>query len=414
MDTGWSTALSFGLGVGVAACGGATSADHGHPTDAAAPPQAAAGKLLVQEWGTYTSVQASDGHTLTGVHHVDEGLPSWVHRRNFTDPSNYYFEQLPEEPLQQLETPVLYFWSPSPQAVSVQVTFPQGVMGEWYPDATQFAPAINNCTAMAGGTMRWDVTVDPAIAPTTFAAVSPTEIWAPSRNVASTPVRWAGSTGRTPEQERFIFYRGLAKFDPPVRVVASDTELRISNTSADDVTSAFVLRVTATAGEIVRIGSLTAGGTRVASTPTASLPVDAYVAEARSTLHGALAASGLNDDVAGAMVDTWTRSWFKNVGLRVLYLAPRAWADSWLPTSIAPTPSAFVRTLVGRIETISPTEESQLVATVHDHAQTGASFDITSLGRFAEPRLWRTLELMSDPADVAYAKSLANAAHLQP
>jgi hypothetical protein len=389
---------------------GADAPAVGPTTDAKAPPTG----LLVQEWGTYTSVQASDGHTLNGVHHVDESLPAWVHRRNFSDPSNYFFEQLPEEPLQQLETPVLYFWSPTATNVSVQVHFPAGVVGEWYPDSTTFAPAIGGCTAMAGGTMTWDVTVDPAVAPASFAAVSPTEIWAPSRNVASTPVRRTAPGGGVDEQEQFIFYRGLAKFDPPVRVVATDTELHVSNTSTDDVAAAFVLRVTATQAQIVSIGSLPAGGTRVAPIPAASRPLDAYVAEAQGMLHAALAGTGLNDDVAKAMVDTWTRSWFKNVGLRVLYLAPRAWTDSWLPTSITPAPSSFVRTLVGRVEALTPSEETQLVAAVQAAAKTGAAFDIPSLGRFAEPRLWRAVELLSAPADVAYAKNLVATAHAQP
>src|SRR5437763_571713 len=70
-------------------------------------PSAACG-LIVQEWGTYTSVETSDGHPLGGVHHVDEALPVWVHSRNWNDRNNYFFEELPEEPLQQLETPVLY------------------------------------------------------------------------------------------------------------------------------------------------------------------------------------------------------------------------------------------------------------------------------------------------------------------
>jgi len=88
---------------------------------------ASGAELVVHEWGTYTSVQASDGHSLGGVHHEDEALPAWVHRRNLNDPQNYYFEQLPEEPRQQLETPVLYFYSPTARDVEVSVSFPQGI-----------------------------------------------------------------------------------------------------------------------------------------------------------------------------------------------------------------------------------------------------------------------------------------------
>src|SRR5256885_5749997 len=65
---------------------------------------------------------------------------------------------------------------------------------------------------------------------------------------------------------------------------------------------------------------------KVTGVQTCALPisqVDAmgdYLAAARSGLKSALLESGLYDDVAQAMVDTWTRSWFRNVGLRVLYV----------------------------------------------------------------------------------------------
>jgi hypothetical protein len=368
--------------------------------------------LVVQEWGTYTSVEASDGHALGGVHHVDEALPTWVHSRNWSNRSAYFFEQLPEEPLQQLETPVLYFWAPEVTTAHIAIDFPQGVVGEWYPDAAAYTPAIGNCTSIGGGQMSWDVTLDPSIATSSFAAVDPTNIWAPSRNVASTPVK----NDKTAEAEQFIFYRGLGKFDPPVHVVAGgDGQLRVTNSSSDDLAAAFVLVVDGNQGQVVSVGALHGGETRAVPVPAATRDLDGYVADAQGALHGALVGSGLKDDVARAMVDTWTRSWFKNEGLRVLYLAPRSWTDGYLPTTITPAPSAFVRTLVGRVEIIQPSEESALVANVRAHAISGEPLDLTTLGRFAEPRLRRTLELL-DPKqdDIAYAQSLIDQAHMQP
>jgi hypothetical protein len=371
--------------------------------------------LTVQEWGTYTSVEASDGHPLGGVHHVDEALPPWVHSRNWTRRDAYFFESLPEEPLQQLETPVLYFWSTEKTAVRVDVRFPEGVVGEWYPDASAFAPAVGGCTEIAGGSMRWDVTVDPDLTPATFAQVDPANIWAPSRRVAATPVRFATPSGAH-EDEQFIFYRGLGRFDPPVHVVAGgDGQLRIGNASADEVAAAFLLHVDGQAARIVALGALAAGETRVAPIPAASDGLDAFVAQAHALLHDALVASGLADDVARAMVDTWTRSWFKNQGLRVLYLAPRRWTDGYLPIAITPAPAQMARTLVGRVEIITPAEEAALVSSLRQHAAAGAPFDLSTLGRFAEPRLRRALELLTDPTDDrAYAQALLDQAHAQP
>jgi hypothetical protein len=166
---------------------------------------------------------------------------------------------------------------------------------------------------------------------------------------------------------------------------------------------------------IVPLGALHAGETRAAPAPSATQPLDAYVAEAQTALRTALGASGLKGDVAQAMVDTWTRSWFKNEGLRVLYVAPRSWTDTFLPTQITPTPSSSVRTLVGRVEVLTPAEESQLVAQIRAAAKTHAAFDLSTLGRFAEPRLRRALEQLTDPTDDrAYAQGLVDQAHAQP
>src|SRR5262249_34392385 len=149
------------------------------------------------------------------------------------------------------------------------------------------------------------------------------------------PVKFTSATGMPEETEQFIFYRGLGKFDPPVRVTeTADGTMHVTNGSTDDLKAVFVLRVTDAGGPILPPGALSAGQTLDQPVATGIQPIDGYVASAKTQLHDALVASGLVDDVAQAMVDTWTRSWFKNLGLRVLYVAPRAWTDAWLPTTI--------------------------------------------------------------------------------
>jgi hypothetical protein len=364
----------------------------------------ASNETIVHEWGTYTSVQASDGHSLGGVHHEDEALPAWVHRRNLNDPQNYYFEQLPEEPRQQLETPVLYFYSPTVRDVEVTVSFPQGIVGEWYPDTTSYSPAVGAMTSMGPGNAVWNLTLDPGIAPASFNPVSPDEIWAPSRHVASTPVH-VQSPSAGDQREQFLFYRGLGKFVAPVTVSSNDDgTLRVRNSSPDDVGSVFLLLCTKDGGSFVSLGKLGAGSEILASVPTAVLSVDAFVQAAHGGLHSALLGTGLYDDEAQAMVDTWTRSWFRNLGLRVLYVAPRAWTDAWLPTKVTPEPGAMIRTLVGRIEVMTLPDEAELVRTIQTVSQAGAPIPLAPLGRFAESRLERAVELLTDPQ----AKTLAD------
>jgi hypothetical protein len=293
--------------------------------------------------------------------------------------------------------------------VEVTVQFPRGVVSQWYPEAAHYAPDLNAMTTLAGGAMTWRLTVDPAMDPASFLPVSPDEIWAPSRHVASAPVRWTTPAG-TEEREQFIFYRGLGTFEPPIRIVSSDAELRIGNQSRETPAQAFVLQVTGDRGRIARLGPLPPGVTR-AAIPPAEDSLDEYVAQARALLGQALVESGLHADVAQAMVDTWTRSWFRNQGLRVLYLAPRSWTDAWLPTTITPAPTSFVRTLVGRIEVLTPREEGALVARVKSGVMGQIGLDLATLGRFAEPRLLRSVEQLTAPDEVSYARGYAGAAH---
>jgi hypothetical protein len=364
----------------------------------------------VHEWGTFTSVQGSDGVALGGLHHEDEALPYWVHRRNWSDPYNYYFEMLPEEPLQQLETPVLYFYSDEKLAVRVNVGFPQGIVGQWFPDATSFGPAVGEIAAIGDGFMSWDVTLDPSLDPSTFPPVDPAEIWAPSRRVASTPVEMTGPYGAV-EREQFIFYRGLGMFDPPVRVTSTpEGTLLLSNGATEPLDAIFVLRAASGKGTIEALGSLAAGATLEVAVPEADAPGGEYVEDARSLLGAALRDTGLTDDEAAAMVDTWTRSWFGNAGLRVLYVAPRAWADALLPMDVTPAPVEIVRTLVGRIEVITPQEELSLTEALGE----GAELTPASLGRFAEPRLRRALAMLGDSPATKTCKALIEEAHAAP
>jgi hypothetical protein len=40
-----------------------------------------ASPLIVHEWGTFTSVQGSNGKPLAGSHHGEEPLPGFIHSR---------------------------------------------------------------------------------------------------------------------------------------------------------------------------------------------------------------------------------------------------------------------------------------------------------------------------------------------
>jgi hypothetical protein len=360
--------------------------------DEPAPPEdpgpAPAG-LIAHEWGTWTSVQSSTGETLWGLHHEEEALPGFVYAR-FAGEGQKGLEAVPEPVNQKLETPVIYFHTTERTPVRVEVGFPQGIVGQWFPQATTYEPEAGTLTAIADGSMTWDVVVDPDIDPATFPPVEDDSVWAPSRRTTATPVE-VGS-----ERERFIFYRGLGRFVLPVVTRAPGEGLvRVENESSELVPAVFVLEVTDEGGAIHPLGALPGGESTTYQTGWTLLPHEAYQAEARAALVLAVANAGLYQDEAEAMVDTWSRSWFLTPGIRVLYVAPRPWTDELLPLTITPEPDAVERVLVGRIEVLTPEEEARVIDLAWEHLGDGPAL-VAALDRFAEPKLRRARQMIAD------------------
>ena len=378
-------------------------ASTGADPDPVVEPLPAPADLVVHEWGTFTSVQSSIGETLDGLNHTDEAVPAFVVARRI-GAGGKGAEQLPEPVNQKLETPVIYFHTRGALHVSVNVSFPTGVVSQWYPNAASYAPPLYSMTKVGDGQMSWEADLNPAgLAPP---SVEPTSIWAPSRRVAAAGVRVRTGTGDA-QDEQFIFYRGLARFTMPFSVAASrsgsDT-LRITNSSGEDIPAAFLLVSQAEGGAIVPLGALRAHG----SIETVASPrlgaTETYVQDAQEQLAAVLAATGLYADEARAMVDTWTRSYFRTTGVRVLYVVPRAWTDGLLPMTITPRPVELVRTLVGRVEVLTSADEKDVVARLQAANAAGQILAGDALGRFTEPKLRRALQMITDPDLAAYAQ----------
>ena len=372
--------------------------------------------LTVHEWGTFTSFVASDGVTQTGLHHEEEPLPNFVYdlsrivgfnplpgtfppTRSVTPPS---MERMPiptftEEVTQKMETPVLYFHTDTEQDVTVRVDFPKGVISQWFP-ATSSQNAVAN---IRNGHATWKIKVLADTAgdlPTTSAD----SIWNAAREVKANTIEVNG------EQERFIFYRGLAKFEVPLSYQITNESIKVSNNSAQTIENAYILKFAAGEGRIVAVGSIPANGMKDISlvqlmqSPSPSL--NAFLDVASDTIAAGLVADGLFADEARAMVNTWKHSYFATEGLRMLYVLPSEWTEELLPITINPAPSSLVRTLVGRVEILTPAEEANLVSYAEANLQNPDSltrFEINGrsmagLGHFPEPKMRRILQLTAD------------------
>ncbi|MCB9643487.1 MAG: hypothetical protein H6728_10495 [Myxococcales bacterium] len=370
--------------------------------------------FVVHEWGTFTSLQGSDGTLQEGMQHEDEKLPEFVYRRGYMTKGT---EQLFSKVTQKLETPVIYFYTQTPQKVRVEVKFPLGVISEWYPDAIKFLPELHSSDDPKDGMMLWegDLKQGDADVP----SVKPDSVWQPSREVPdAVPFYTKKKYQPDMEVEKFIFYRGVGRFDGEVFVKSQEQFIEIENRGAL-IPAAFLLTVKDGLGSVQALQSIAAQSTASVSFRCAAplVSMEEYLKNATTQLAAALIQSGLYKDEAWAMVNTWRHSYFQTPGTRLLYIVPRAQTDALLPIDITPKPTELVRTLVGRVEIFLASEEKALMEKLRVAHEQKQTLNLNDLGRFVEPRLRRVHALFKEQGQTelaAYSMQLAQQAMYMP
>jgi hypothetical protein len=342
--------------------------------------------LTAHEWGTFTSIagekgQAVEWSPLTG----STDLPGFVeHFRN----AGF---KLGLRGTVRMETPVLYFYDPREETVSVNVRFSKGVITEWYPRASRVEPAVALYDASLNGkqpdgSISWDpVTVAPGLR-TDFPSENRENHYYAARQTASTPV--LVKTPRGEQHEKFLFYRGVANFAVPVsaRIVPSGQVL-IENRGDEEIPGVILFE---RHGE--KVGFRVGGAVKdraIVDPPELTETVDSLGRE----LEGLLVSRGLYQDEAHAMVETWRSSWFEE-GSRLLYVVPSEFVNAVLPLSIRPAPVQTVRAFVGRLELVTPATEKAVERALATHD--GAT--LAKYGRFLEPILQSMIKKESNPA----------------
>jgi hypothetical protein len=254
-----------------------------------------------------------------------------------------------------METPVLYFYAPDEMTVNVNVRFRQGAITEWYPRAAvtprRNQPLSNTDIARPTfmGTATWtDVHVTPGSDPADL----------PSENGASHYYLARKTDAATvhvgPQQEKFLFYRGIGTFQPPVSArLDPDGTISVESPGVDPL------------GDLIlfenRDGKMAYQVRRVADRDVTLTPQSVMNATTPpiAELEQILIAHGLFPREAKAMVDTWRDSWFEE-GARLFYIASTRTIDTILPLEITPAPSQVTRAFVGRIELITPRTEQDV------------------------------------------------------
>lgn len=342
--------------------------------------------LVVHEWGTFTSVQGGDGVLLPWQPFLTPDLPKFVYewqRPGFGHQSPMLFLKGGIRSLQRMETPVIYFYTDRELTADVTVNFPSGFITEWYPQAQQVGSSNRNpsfTNSMIGWrNLRLLPTTSPGLAAQLPTDNSDNHYFA-ARETDSAFVRVAtgGTNGSTPELEKLLFYRGTGNFATPLRVTVTEAgALSVANTGAQPLAGLFLIEMRNGAGRWTELGKLSPGQSKhgqelVALEKLKLVSLETFSKQLGNRLEKALVQAGLYPREATAMVKTWSKSWFAEDGVRVLYILPREWTDATLPITLTPQPQKLERVMVGRAEIIPPTLQKELAVLI-SQTQSGVS-----------------------------------------
>lgn len=368
----------------------------------------AEGQFVAHEWGTFTSVQGSDGAQVQWNPFTKTDLPKFVYSR--VVPTAQGGQSLALKSLMmsyvRMETPVIYFYSDKGLTADVTVEMPQGRITEWYPRATRVGPSFTTNKAeekeASRSLIEWKGI---NILPRDTTEISAGKLireksgnhYYEAREVDANFVRVPSPyESSSAEYERDLFYRGIGYFQAPltVRTSSDGQSLQVSTKSAESMTDLFVLTIRdgrARYQTIARVRSGEEASVTLGDNPFVSL------GEVRSQLMREMSTSLVNQGLyakeAEAMVQTWKDQWFAEEGTRVLYLLPRSWTDKTLPLAVSPAPNSLVRVMVGRAEVIPQTMERELNRQItiyskgdsKSQAQALAQVQKLGIGRFLEP-----------------------------
>jgi hypothetical protein len=349
--------------------------------------------LEVHEWGTFTVLQDEAGREVPGINIDDEPVPPFVHRIGplvrtdaLVDPrGKAILPACHPDVRMRMETPVLYFYPPAGERLSVDVSveFRGGWISEFYPRGDVVAPGWEEfrLPASAVGTASWrglQVGV-PAGGPQTDLPV-----WLAPREVDAAYVETPDG-----ERERYVFYRGVANLAAPVRLRREGGVLRV-----DGVVPQGWLADFRPDGQVAFVRAAT-------EMPAAPAPHAAgNLAALRAEMREALIARGLFVKEAEAMLATWEESYFRRPGLRFFFLVAPDWVEAHLPLRLS-REAKVVRAFIGRIELVTPAQRRTLAELLRTAPTTVADVpaEYHQLGRFAPARI--AAAHRADPTDAS-------------
>jgi hypothetical protein len=377
--------------------------------------------VTVHEWGTFTTVAGTDGRAIEWlplggptdlpcfVHHFTpapdapvrlnvikgevvvrsaSGSPATPARLTYETARTRLFGKV------RMETPVIYFYTPTDVTVNINVGFKRGIISEFYPYGvtTQAVTGTSLTDPNQYGFIAWrDVRIGASVSPSYPHGGGESHYYA-ARATDASPLQ----VGQ--EREKFIFYRGVAGFDVPIQTAQlSSGAMEVRNIGNDGPLPNVVLFENRGGRIGYRIN-----GKLVRADTIAAPSLDGSLAELKGELQSMLVKAGLYPKEAAAMIDTWRDSWFE-AGTRVFYIMPRKGADAILPLAVTPAPAATERVFVGRMDVLT---ESTL-KTVEQAIVANDNATVAAYSRFLGPIADRLVARSGDQTRNAYIRQVA-------
>ncbi|HEX3229155.1 MAG TPA: hypothetical protein VHQ95_09340, partial [Pyrinomonadaceae bacterium] len=151
-------------------------------------------RLVVHEWGTFTSIAGKDGAALEWRPlNGSADLPKFVHTMQDGRGLRHGPTKADLITLVRMETPVIYFYTNREMDITAEVKFPKGKITEWYPQARSVAAGINWGSLKLAPDAAFNLPAD-----------SSNNHYYAARETDATPVQVCGTGGRPVEQEKFL------------------------------------------------------------------------------------------------------------------------------------------------------------------------------------------------------------------
>lgn len=312
--------------------------------------------LVAHEWGTFTAVIGSDGMEVPWWTPRLEGpaaLPEFVKPVGIVVAGKS--GQGVNPTLLRMETPVIYFYSDRSADIVASVDTRKVRLTEVFPAVVPSKESV--------GKREWKIRIE---APGDEIGKSMPPVGERGAHYAyarEVPDAWwvvRPNEDKSPEVEKFIFYRGTADLRMPKRVygVSDKGPLLVPGEAP-----LYLVEVDDTRLRWKRIDPIVGEnrGTEEILRPSLDAVANPDENALISELVAQLSSAGLSSAEARAMVRTWREAWLHEPGLRLLEILPRTWVDEVLPLSISPAPSRLERVFVARWEMLTPETETEVL-----------------------------------------------------